>query len=31
MGMNGRKIIEEKFNIKNRIDEIIQLYEDLIK
>jgi len=31
MGVNGRKIVEEKFNIDKRTDKIIQLYEDLIK
>ena len=31
MGMNGRKIVEEKFNINKRIDKITKLYERLIK
>ena len=31
MGMNGRKIVEEKFNINKRIDEITQLYKRFIK
>jgi len=29
MGMNGRKIVEEKFNIEKRIEKIISLYESL--
>jgi len=31
MGINGTKIVEEKFNIDRRINKIIQLYEELIK
>lgn len=31
MGMNGRKIVEENFNIDKRTDKIIQLYGELIK
>jgi glycosyltransferase involved in cell wall biosynthesis len=30
MGMNGRKIVEEKFNIEKRIEKIISLYEGLL-
>jgi len=30
MGINGRKIVEEKFNIKRRIERIISLYEGLL-
>jgi glycosyltransferase involved in cell wall biosynthesis len=30
MGMNGRKIVEEKFDINKRIDKIVQLYEKLV-
>jgi glycosyltransferase involved in cell wall biosynthesis len=29
MGMNGRKMVEEKFDIKKRIDRIISLYKRL--
>lgn len=31
MGIKGRKVVEEKFNINKRMDKIIQLYERLIK
>lgn len=31
MGINGRKTVEEKFDINKRIDKIIQLYVSLIK
>jgi len=31
MGMNGRKIVEEKFNVNKRIDKITQLYKRLTK
>jgi glycosyltransferase involved in cell wall biosynthesis len=31
MGMNGRKIVEEKFDINMRIEKIISLYESLLK
>jgi glycosyltransferase involved in cell wall biosynthesis len=30
MGMNGRKIVEEKFNIQKRAERIISLYEGLV-
>ena len=30
MGMNGRKIVEEKFDINKRIDKIVHLYEKLV-
>jgi glycosyltransferase involved in cell wall biosynthesis len=30
MGANGRKLVEEKFSIDNRIDKIIQLYRGLL-
>ena len=30
MGMNGRKIVEEKFDINKRIDKIVHLYENLV-
>jgi glycosyltransferase involved in cell wall biosynthesis len=30
MGMNGRKVAEEKFNIVKRVDKIISLYEELL-
>jgi glycosyltransferase involved in cell wall biosynthesis len=30
MGMNGRKIVEEKFDINKRIEKIISLYENLL-
>jgi len=30
MGMRGRKIVEEKFNIERRIDKIIELYKCLL-
>jgi len=30
MGINGRKIVEEKFEINKRIDKIVQLYEKLV-
>ena len=30
MGMNGRKIVEKKFNIDKRIEKIISLYEELL-
>jgi len=30
MGMNGRKLAEEKFNIEKRIDKIIELYRKLL-
>jgi glycosyltransferase involved in cell wall biosynthesis len=30
MGMNGRKIVEEKFDINKRIEKIISLYERLL-
>jgi glycosyltransferase involved in cell wall biosynthesis len=31
MGMNGRKMVEEKFNVDMRTDKIIQLYANLCK
>jgi glycosyltransferase involved in cell wall biosynthesis len=31
MGMNGRKMVEEKFDVDKRIDKIIQLYASLCK
>jgi glycosyltransferase involved in cell wall biosynthesis len=30
MGINGRKIVEEKFDINKRIERIISLYEELL-
>ena len=30
MGMNGRKVVEEKFDINIRINRIIKLYEELL-
>jgi len=30
MGMNGRKIVEEKFNIDKRIEKIISIYEEFL-
>jgi glycosyltransferase involved in cell wall biosynthesis len=30
MGMNGRKIVEEKFNLEKRIDKIIGIYEKVV-
>ena len=30
MGMNGRKIVEEKFDINKRIEKIISLYRELL-
>jgi len=30
MGMNGRRIVEEKFDVEKRIDRIIEVYEKVI-
>jgi glycosyltransferase involved in cell wall biosynthesis len=30
MGVNGRKMVEEKFNLEKRIDKIIEIYEKVI-
>ena len=30
MGINGRKIVEEKFNLEKRIDRLIEVYEKVI-
>ncbi|MEM1583004.1 MAG: glycosyltransferase family 4 protein, partial [Candidatus Bathyarchaeia archaeon] len=30
MGMRGRKIVEEKFNIERKMDRIIELYKSLL-
>ena len=30
MGMNGRRTVEQKFNIERRIDAIIEIYKDLL-
>jgi glycosyltransferase involved in cell wall biosynthesis len=30
MGMNGRRIVEEKFDVEKRIDRIIEVYERII-
>lgn len=30
MGRNGRRIVEEKFNIEKRIDKIINLYDNIL-
>jgi glycosyltransferase involved in cell wall biosynthesis len=31
MGMAGRRIVEQKFNIERRIDAIIEIYKDLLR
>lgn len=31
MGMNGRKIVEDKFNINKRIDRIVSLYHRILE
>jgi len=31
MGSNGRKLVEEKYNIKKRVDKIIEIYKKLLE
>jgi glycosyltransferase involved in cell wall biosynthesis len=30
MGMNGRRIVEERFNIEKRVEKIIPIYEEVL-
>jgi len=31
MGLNGRRLAEEKFDLEKRVDKIMKLYKELIE
>jgi glycosyltransferase involved in cell wall biosynthesis len=31
MGLNGRRLVEERFDIEKRVDKIVMLYKELVE